>query len=327
MKINKVILLVSGGAVAALMLVVSGFLLFRGIGQFSDAERRLKDAVELLKTYYWKNPFPTSKNIVLEQENVRILKEWFGRLMEDLRKDQVEPDRTKSPSKFMKLLSEKKNKLTELASLNGTVLPENFAFGFDRYSAEGIPPAPDDVPRLTQQLMIIENLFGVFCQEDAKQIISIRRDEFEDPATPGGPGGPRGRRRRDSREKVTTSTRPVTVGNAGIMGKDDLYARLHFVFDFKAKESSVLNILNRLTCHGMFVVITSLKFEKEGIEVVKIVPRGAEIAQGSGEESTAMQKDVKDVIPPRIERMMCGLELETPMKVKMEMDVYRFRKE
>lgn len=112
------------------------------------------------------------------------------------------------------------------------------------------------------------------------------------------------------------------VKTAGLIGKDDLLAKLHFIFEFKAKESSVLNILDRLAAHKMFVVVSSLQFEKMGMDVKKHKKPIDRDREKLTEEARGPEE-----IPSRLERLLSGPALEKPMNVTIEMDVYRFKGE
>lgn len=323
MKLKKNMLLAVVGCIAAALIGMVGFILFKGVSQLNKTKEKLEHSKTVLNGFYRKDPFPSEENVVQEKENVQILNNWFSELMRSLREGQIESEE-KSPSVFMGFIGDKKNKLLELGRMGGTVLPENFAFGFDRYFAENSAlPAPGDVPRLTQQLIIVEKLCKVFFEERTKEISRVVREEFEDATGPSD-------YRRKSRHRSSQRHEPPTVQNknTGIIGEDSLYAKQHLIFEFKAKENTVLNILNRLANHEMFIVVSLLQFEKEKPDVfppqsrVEDKPEGS-FGQNSDEKSPERSKDV----PSRRDRMVCGKELEWPMRVKLELDVYTFREE
>jgi len=322
MKPTKNMLVIAVGVFLCILMGVAAFLLCKGISQFSATGNQFKGMVVSLRRYYNMDPFPSAENISKEQENVEELERWFDELMRLLRKGQVGPGE-KSASKFMSLLSDTKNNLVALGKLRGTALPEDFAFGFDRYSASGVLPAPPDVPRLTQQLIIIEKLCRVFFDEKATEITAIKRDQFDDAMAPGSLGTEeRGAGRRPVRyRRRPQEVRTAAIKKAGLIGKGDLFGKLHFAFEFTGKEYSILNVLNRLAAHEMFVVVTSLAFEKRVPDVV---------TDDVGDDKGRTHSEKADIAEQqngssRRERMMCGRELEEPMNVKLELDVYRFK--
>jgi len=296
MKMHKNIV---GGVVVMLLFGSVGFLLFKGINRLSNTRKKLEKSMMELSNYYRNDPFPSEENVAQEKKNVEVLQNWFGELIRNLREGQIEPKEDKSPSTFMDLLGDRKNGLIKLAKSSGAALPKNFAFGFDRYFASSVPPAPDDVPRLTQQLTIIEDLCKVLLEERVKEIVAIGRSEFE-----------------DKRSRAASD-----IKNADTGGMDDLYTKMHFVFEFKAKENSVWSILNCLTSHHMFIIPTLLQFEKQGEDILGSKPKGEE-----SRESEEKAADRFDDFPSRRERLVCGQEFETPMMVKLEVDVYTFLK-
>jgi hypothetical protein len=190
-------------------------------------------------------------------------------------------------------------------SRRSTVLPSGFLFGFERFK-DAVPPAPDDVPRLTMQLQILERLCLLLFEEGVAEITEIQRDLIEGG---GGPSQPAGR----APSQATTEQQ-----GAGILRAGELYAKLHFAIEMRARETEVISLLNRLVNLDMFVVVTSLGFEKDAPDVVAS-------REASGEDVAAPSK-LQDY-PSRPQRMVSGPEIAKPMKVRIELGVYRFANE
>jgi hypothetical protein len=366
MKSKAKLLLMAIVVVLLVVIGLSGFLLFKGIRQFASAEVKLKRSVSMLRNYYVRNPFPSTANVDKEVENVRVVEEWYGKLLGALKGGEIAPQQ-KTPSTFMTLLSNTKNALVAQARPNqpsGTALPKDFAFGFDRYMAIGSLPAPADVPRLTQQLMITEQICRILFEERARGLLAIRRDEFEDVAAPPQEGAAPSARPL-TRLPVTPEAagegvgqpKPDEVKQAGILKEGALYARMHFSVSFKATEKELLGILNRLSRHDMFAVVSSLRMDKaeNDVAAVKSAPAGpaadvespratspsaektsARARRSPGRAAAAPAPEVASGSEPapaeekakatgtRLERLVCGPAMEKPMTVKMELDVYRF---
>jgi hypothetical protein len=337
--------------VFALMLLAAAFLLVRGIMQFNDSEAKLDVAKKRLKGLYDEKPFPSQQNVGRINENVNLLNEWYQKLTVALRKGQIDPMQ-KSPSTFMSLLQT--NELRK-ANVSGKVVGDNFGFGFERYYTSSALPEPNDVPRLTQQLMIVEKLCAVIFAEKIDKLISITREEFEEGAVPEGAGGqsPASGMGRGIRGGGTRSAGPATAvrlvnKSAGLMGEEDLFAKFHFIIEFKGRESVLWGVLNKFAAHEMFIVVTGVTVAKEGSDVTDIkakttssaataeappaVPGAAVVpaTQVAGVPVSAVEKPAllkSTEKPSRAERIVCGPEMEKAMTMKIELDVYRFRGE
>lgn len=344
MTLKKI--LISVGVVVILVLVgFAGFLLYRGYREFSMASVKLGQFTSQRRSYYDKEPFPSAENLQREKENVDVLNGWVDRLLESLRRGQVEPQRV-TPSGFRKVFNDTQQALLARARSNGIEVGEGFAFGFDHY-ATGELPVPTDVPRLTQQLAIIEEICKIFFEEGVGEIVFIERDEFEGgPTDVGAPGSPSSSSRR-TRPGVRRPSRPggspsqTARSDAGILKEGALFSQLHFQFGLESKEAPLLAALNRLAAHDMFVVIGSVSFEKTADDVRAAVTEKAEPKVGrpvaraglldvlngveSGEGAASAQPEaVPRPFVSRHERVVSGPELEQPMRVNLELDVYRF---
>ena len=104
--------------------------------------------------------------------------------------------------------------------------------------------------------------------------------------------------------------------NAGVLGDKDLYARMRFGVSFEARQDALLTIMNALAAHDMFAVVSLLKIEKSGDDV--------NVPAKVGDKAGGMLGADLSEHPPRSQRLMSGDMLEKPMRVTMEIDVYRF---
>lgn len=311
MKKKKLLFVVAGVVVGALVLLAA-FLLFGGIARLKATQNKLEDAELELRRYYAKDPFPSTQNVASVQANVRTLDEWQGKLMEKLMAGQVLPDNTRSPSAFISLLEQQRLALLALGG-KGESVEETFAFGFDRYfAADGVRPVPADVPRLTQQLLIISDVCKVLFGANIIKLKRIERDRFEGGVASGRTKGPR------------------ADPDVGILKEGDLFTPLNFQFQFETREAALLDALNRLTRHSMFVVISNMEARRTVPDV--IIPEeeeaGEEGDEDEGGEDSAGQPGVAGAALEalsRIERTVSGSEMEQPLNVTLELAVYRFR--
>ena len=293
---KKKIIFISAILSAVLILLSAAFLLVGGIRKLSGAKEDLVKLINAWKVYYKKNPFPSRENIAIEKENEDLLQNKYEELITKLKKGEIPLTKDKRPSLFMTTLGNGRNKMVKLAGENGVTIPEEFSFGFERYFKDGVPPAPADVPRLTQQLAIIESICSILFEEKIKEINNVWREVFENSTA-------------NSREELVQSEQ----GDADKPKehKEEIVTKQHFIFEFSAKENSLVRILNRLADHEMISVVASVTLSsiKENLM-----------------DAPMLSASLKEVDPdPWRDRIVCGIETEKPMIVEMGIDVYAFK--
>ncbi len=355
---SKQVILVSICGVGVILFALAGFLLVRGFVNFSGAIEKFNKEKQALGHYYQKNPFPSEANIRLEEDNAQMLNAWHEQLFKRLIAKNVVSTED-SGSRFRQNYDETKKRLLGAAKDVQIAGGNTFAFGFDRYSGTGELPQSSEVPVLMEQLAIVERLCGILFENGIKAMGAVRRDVVESASTTGGsvtvPGGqpgvgsappgrpvrsgapvgpaplvpPKARRKAVPGDEPTEPMRPV--------GK--MYSRLHFGFDFRAKESALLGILNAMASNDMFIVMTSISFEAGVPEMMPVavpvvsggdaaaipalppapVPAvGAPAETGNVPQAWERRKD---------ERIVSGPVHEIPMDVTLELDVYKFQPE
>ncbi len=299
---RKKIFFLSIAAVLAVMFVVSAILLFRGISEFRREEARVNKKKTQLHNFYEKEPFPSSENVEVERENVIVAREWFERTFAALRERQIKTGNERSPSVFILNLQNKHKEIADMFSRN-----ESISIGFEKYLAEDMrTPRPAEVPRLTEQLAIIEELASILSRAGVKTVGRIEREVFESAAGTGG-GRSRGR-----------SAAQLRNPDAGLVPEGSLYGKYRFVLSFEAKEEELLKTLNALTDHDLFAVVVYLSVEKQKGDVkhpAEIAAAGKNVDKDNGEP------------PLREDRLVSGLQLEKPMSIRLELDVYKFAEE
>ena len=309
---KNIVLIVMAGILGVLF-IGSAVLLFRGIGRFNASEENLEKEQEKLDKFYEKDPFPSEANVEKERQNVETVRQWFRRIMAELRQGQITPDASKSPSLFILTLQRKKEEMEALFPET-----ENLRFGFEQYLVEDmVSPLPADVPRLTQQLLITEQLAKVLNTAGVRKLERIERELFEGvEEAPERRGGGRSTARRRSVRRGRSGE--LANADAGEIPPGALYGKYHFLLEFEAREDSVLETLDRFSGHDLFIVMTWLSFERESRDV-----RTLEQAQHAVSEAEKKRLSEGDDLP-RAERLMSGPSLEEPMMVRMEVDVYNF---
>jgi hypothetical protein len=304
MKVRKSAAFVVSSAVAAALLAAAIMLLIRDKGRLAAARADLAKGQKKLDSYYVKDPFPSRENVAAQQASARELQSRFDALMQTLREGQTQPEE-RSPSNFIRLLGDKCAELRETGRRHGVELPANFTFGFGRYLGEGSGalPAPDHVPRLMEQLAIVDTLCALCVQQGVTAIDGIQRDEFE---------GPR------EGERPPPGTYGESVRHAGLLREGDLFTRLRFVLDLRVRERALVGVLNDLARHRMFMVVKHVEIQKQSTDV-----KTAAETRGT----TEADREKKPADMTRQERIVSGVPVEAPMRVRVVVEVYRFRAE
>lgn len=278
-------------------MAITGIMLIRRFSELRRMQANLDRAEKRLQQLFAGKPFPSTQNVERVKANIKELSHQYIELIARMREGQIneEPER-KSPTAFMQLLGKKRQELQEKADSADNVVPPNFQFGFERYFVSGAAsPAPDDVPKLSQQLGIIEKLCNkVFIKRGIK-LDKVEREEIEQ----------------------TGHSRYRRV----VAQESELYRKLQFEFVIRLKESLLKQILQELAQLNMFVVVHSLTIEKQSPDVREIeIPKPT---TEPGAPSLSSDGDSK-VYPRRDQRVVCGPELEVPMRVELGLTVYIF---
>ena len=317
MKTKPSVFFLASAAVAVLLIGGSAALLYYSQKAVGALQQQLAARRTELAATYERNPFPSDENVRGEDAAAASLREWYGKLIEHARHGQLELEE-RSPSTFMKMLGDTQRQLMGTIKDPGRV-PKEFAFGFDRYFGEGVKlPSPEHVPRLTQQLKIVDGLARVLFEENITRLRATQREGFE--------GGD------DSADLADEEgVRRASLSNpaAGLVPPGALYGKFHFILEFDARESALLGVVNRLTRHDLFTVVTRIEIKKNADDVHAITRKDATPDEDAA-ESTAVPGSPpgRPALPAaplsREERLVSGVALETPMTVTLELDVYNF---
>ena len=333
MNLKKKIVITAVVITLIVVVVVPGILLFNGISAFSVASQNLDLSVQELRSLHNKEPFPSRDNIKRERANVLATEQWFKELITALQEGQIEEE-SSTPTGFITHYGRVRNDLMKLARQRSRQMVGNeFSFGFKRYS-DGSLPAPVDVARLLQQLRIIEQVSVVLIESGVKQIADIKRDVFESSASVDTDEttapGPRASRRRPSSRRAPSRQPSRSAASRAAGGASQqaggLYRKHHLTVDIRASEMAVLEILNRLATHRMFVVVTGVSFAKTGpdLRMPESETTGTDmdiLSQDAPAKAAPLDDDDEQ---PRQKRKVSGSEFEIPMRVTIDLDVYTF---
>ncbi len=306
---NRSIWLIAGLSVTVPILLGAGFLLYRGVARYNQAEEKLKSAMKDRDRICARAPsFPSDENIALEKKNIEELGGLYDDLNEKLAKGQIEPDEQMTPARFTDLFWKTKAELMRKASEKSVTIEaeEKIAFGFEQY-IEGRLPQPNDVPRLSQQLRIVKAMCDLLFDAGITELQLVKRERFERTAR----SNTGGRARRATKDEFWNQ-------DAGLMKEGELAAKMKFVFTFKALEKPLVKILNDMATHEMFVAPYSISLTALMPETMHNEEPIYKVFAAEG------KKPLLEDIPHPDNRVVSGVE--KPMQVLLGVEVYRFRK-
>jgi hypothetical protein len=299
----------------------SAFLVYLAIKEYRAERDRLTSVKGSLEALYKMAPFPSSRNVDLETQNMGTLRTALGDLQAALAKRQVEPTELKQPTVFMESFWQAQRDLVNHAKTLGITLPAGFGFGLDAY-LKGAPPKPDHVPRLMQQLTIIKSLTDLLFAAKVSAIDAIGREDFEgdggvsaaEAAAPEAGGGRRGRRVAEAARGGADPSANVMMSNpgAGLLTPGELFSKMRFVLLFKAKENNVAQVLNALAANDMFIVVREMSWRAPRDQVTIRKQVFGEAAAG------------KDAPPGQAKESRIVSGREATLAIRLDLDVYRF---
>lgn len=320
MKRNKIILIIVL-AVAVLACGAVSWLLIKSIRDKSAAkEQRDSDFAALTKIY--KNKvFPSPENIERVKADQKDLEEWLGSISEQLHKGDF-PEVKLTSATFKQRLQGTVRELSKQPGIkNGKVVSADFHFGFDQYLGESNKlPKPGDVPRMTIQLDMIDQVCKQLFDAKILSLDAIQREAFDSVAVAEQPQqsrAPSRRRRRPSnKNRQRNAPQRTTVANQ-VQIPDGLVTKEEFTFEFTATPEAFVAALNELSSMDLFVVIAECSFAKTGDQLEKMVQKPK-----TGVDGVAVKK-LSDM--DRYERTITDPASDPPVSVKLVLNVYSFK--
>ncbi|MDD4019765.1 MAG: Amuc_1100 family pilus-like protein, partial [Kiritimatiellae bacterium] len=180
-------------------------------------------------------------------------------------------------------------------------------------------PSSEHVDRLTRQLTIIEMLCKELYAANILELKAVTRETFEEQPLPGQPGSepqPASRRRR--RRDEASAPAPV----AAVRETARYFSKQRFTLEFLARPAAFITALNRLAAMKLFVVVAETEFRKTDDPLSKRSAKKKEDAapgQGGGGEAA-----VDPATLTHVQRLVTDPDLEPPVNVKLDIDVYSF---
>jgi hypothetical protein len=312
MKIRKIVIMVVTGAL--FLLCVAGlWFAYRAYAEASKVKATLGGTFRQLQSIYNETPFPNTTNVAVLRHDAAWVTNWCQSLVEELRAG-VSSNEDLSSSGFIQKLQNTSAELHKLATAEGgQVLPEGFAFGFERYlGSKSEMPNPENVKRLALQFAMVEAITREMLASHVNALTKIDREKFdgdgnETPAVPG---------RRRALPAAASASVPVVTAT------DTHYPRQHFSFAFTADERSLAEVLNRLAKMPLFVVVTELNVNRVD-RGLRPRPEKTGVVSDKTKDAVEFDKDKAATLPPS-RRVVSGPEIAPLLKAQMQIDVYTF---
>jgi hypothetical protein len=311
--------------------------------------------------------FPSPENIAKIKEMVTELEDSRATITGALSKCNIPLVEGTTPSAFVQKLGQIIKLYTDKAPIvdGAKSVSPGFAFGFDAYvGANPAMPSEEEVPLLGQQLVVISWLTGEMFKSNVSRITMIKR-EAKDQATlsRSATDDSRRNRRRDEVEEEDEEEEKPRKKKKGKKGKSDeppppLFTSQKFILEFTARQNALMDLLNGIAAMpNAFCVVSGMTISKSAKDLrLPVAPEVVEeksdeeesvkenaaarrAARRAARKSRSERKDkdneeakaaapvAKDSeLPPEM-RVMSGPDVDPPLAVHLEIDVYTFGKE
>lgn len=330
MKKNQLILAIGGG-VSAVLVLGAAALAAIGFSGKGDARKSRERAFSELSRLHQSVPFPSEENVAAAGKNLENARGWIEILDDELTvgtNDWAKGInlRRASPGEFSSLREETIQSLYDAAPVgeDGTkIVPDSFAFGFDRYSG-GEPAQTPHVVRLLRQLRLTDQLVRMLYAAGPQRIETVGRVVFEtgSAASSDETGYVRPKKRNDARTRDAALVVQPPPPSDGPVPSDVE----RFGFRFVAREKAVLDFVNAIDAMKPYACVSGLSMSKVSDDVV--FPDEAQekdAARRREEEKTAPEQAALRLgppkPPPRASRMVSGPLREAPVSVMVFVDV------
>jgi hypothetical protein len=322
MKRQQLILIILAVLTVGVCLGAGWFLVSAWMANKEAASVRNADYAAVQKIYRGK-VFPDPDTIARVKEDQKALESWLATASNLLHQGDLHIE-SKSPTGFKQTLQATVRALSARpGAANGRIVAPGFLFGFDQYLGESDSlPAPEHVDRLTGQLTIIERLCNELCEAGVLEIKAVQRETFDAQTEAGGPdrsqeaSSSRRRRRRDepqAQEAVAPAARKAASG--------EFFSKQRFSFEFLARPPAFIGALNRLAAMDLFVVVAEAEFRKTDDPIGRHDTRKKE---GAASAADAATKEVDLATIPHADRIVTDPDLDPPVNVRLNIDVYSF---
>lgn len=327
-------------ASAAVAVCIAGYFAYDAANVSSVAAETREEAEELkssIENIYAEKVFPSNNNIeslkkeagVIDKLRVSVTNELCALVKKEI------PNL--SPSQFVDSLRKLKAKWLKDAPVveGGKCVDPDFAFGFEKYVGGDLPEEAN-VPRLGQQMLIVNALVNELYGAKVAKIDSIVREAFDGAAPQvvnndddDQSGGRRNRRNRRNRQQDEDS---VSVTGASVKSVNHrLFTAQHFTIGLSTRQTALVDVMNRLAKAKIFAIVTDINIKKGGIGDVRIpTDPPKKDTSTSKNRRGSRDKEVEEEVEsefselPAGSRLMSGPDLDPLLEVVLELDVYNF---
>ncbi|MEI8242899.1 MAG: Amuc_1100 family pilus-like protein [bacterium] len=302
MKARKII--ITAGAGAAFLLCLAGFVFaYNAYAKASKVKTTLDATYKQLQSIYSANPFPNATNMAVLRSDAVWMSNWYRLLVAELRETAATNADLSSSGLIMKMQDTSTELHKQANASGGKVLPDGFAFGFDRYlGGSRRMPKPENVKRLALQFTMMEAITREILDSRVAALTRIDREEFEsDGAEKTAATGKRPRQQ------------PAPVAAPVVAAEDARYPRQRFTVGFTADEKALAEVLSRMAKMPLFVVVTEVSVDR--------VSRGL---QPRLEKPVVETDKARTAVILPTQRVVSGPEIAPLLKAQMMIDVYTF---
>lgn len=308
--------------VGGIVLIALAVFLYLSLSNMGEAHQKRERANRELDGYYKRPVFPNKTNIDQYQADAQNAGEWSERVLETIQKGAISvPDESSTGFK-----TRLQNQARLLANINdGKAVKPGLTFGFDYYlgSTDAMPQG-DNIPRLSRQLFIIDQLSRQLFAAGITQLTAVSREEFD---RAGGAAASTtdentsGRRRRGTAgttSTVSTTTEALPEVLQGVLSKES------FTFEFETGYPALATVLNELIKLDLFVVITDVRVARsKSVEMLAEERQKRLSALDERKQRTAAEAATDDLLGKRPQdRIVTNPENDPPLKVTLKVDVY-----
>lgn len=293
----------------------AGWFLFSAMMAKNAAAEERNQKYEELQSLYNEKVFPSAENIARVKEDRKSLEAWLVTASNLVHKGDLQVDQM-SPTGFKQTLQATVRRLSsQIGTVNGKVVAAGFNFGFDKYlGTSDSLPASEHVAQLSQQLTIIELLCKELFAANILSLETVTRETFDEQSADQPKQDDNSNRRK--RRRDDSGRAPAAA--AAVSNTSEFFSKQRFTLEFKTRPSAFIDALNRLAAMDLFVVVAETEFRKTDDPLAKRTSKK--------KDSTAEGAAVVDTATlTHAERIVTDPELEPPVSVKLDIDVYSFK--
>lgn len=326
-------------ASAAVAVCIAGYFGYDAMNVSAEAAAKREEAEQLkgdVERVYSEKVFPSKDNIDRLKSEYSVIDSLRSDVTNELGKLVKEEIENLSPSQFIDSLRKLKAKWVKDAPVveGEKCVAADFAFGFEKY-VTGDLPEEANVPRLGQQMLIVNTLVNELYGAKVTKITSLVREGFDGGASQVKAADDEeqgGRRNRRNRKNKQQNEETVQKSGAGVTSvRHRLFTAQHFTVGFNARQAALVDVLNRLAKAKIFAIVTDISVKKGGTGDVRIPVEPAKKDDGASRGRRAKGQEAEGAVVeaefselPAGSRLMSGPDLDPLLEVVLELDVYNF---